>query len=663
MRIKRKWLKHMCSIIFTLYYLICAEQADEKVRAVRSIITVEHLRNSWNKTQDNPILRLTSRLLRPRTMRYKPREIRIPRPEGSSYTDSVHGWLYYDGPISALKRHTKLVLDIPGGGFVAMSPRTHDDALMAWAAKTGIPILSLDYGKAPEHPYPYALHECFDVYRTIVQSRGRCVGLFSDAVPQVIFSGDSAGGSLAAGLTIMVIEASLSRKSSARLPPPAGLVLIYPCLDVNIGNWMTDEQMALIRDKDSRQTNQRVLRRKTSIFMRTAATPYASEDESSSASDDGPLNIVQASLDPSLNNPRPTFKTRVAVPSMISYFSDRLLNPEMMRAMIILYVGPHRKPNFATDYYLSPVLAPDYILSRFPKTYFMTGERDPLVDDTCIMAGRLRQAKRNAARRENFDTEAEVKINLIKGISHGFLQMAALYPKARDFIDTIGGWYDELFSEADKREREKSRLQAIARRSHLVNPQLDTRIFQKQHGDGKGDISATESVIERRRYNNKRRESAGATSDESDAPLEMSLKPLTTTHTNGNSRPKPSRMDSLTYPTSSTTRRRVSEERYVERKRSGSLKRKDSSMKIHKMTAAAKSPTQSHRSMMNGKVRSPASERSVLSSEDEDVESGFEPTSPLVKEHPIRRGGTWDKHMSRVSLQSALLDATPLDSD
>jgi acetyl esterase/lipase len=47
------------------------------------------------------------------------------------------------------------VLDFPGGGFVAMSPEHHDDRLRAWATRTGRPVLSIDYGKAPECLFIY----------------------------------------------------------------------------------------------------------------------------------------------------------------------------------------------------------------------------------------------------------------------------------------------------------------------------------------------------------------------------------------------------------------------------------------------------------------------------------------------------------------------------
>ncbi|KAJ2800909.1 hypothetical protein H4R21_002994 [Coemansia helicoidea] len=69
----------------------------------------------------------------------------------------------------------------------------------------------------------------------------------------------------------------------------------------------------------------------------------------------------------------------------------------MMRAMIIMYVGPTGRPNFRTDYYLSPLVAPDHLLARFPPVYFMCGEKDPMVDDTVLFAARIRSAKQKAA--------------------------------------------------------------------------------------------------------------------------------------------------------------------------------------------------------------------------------------------------------------------------
>lgn len=524
MRIRRKWLREVSSVVFTLYYLVCAEQADEKVRKIRAVLTVDHLRISWNKST-TPYVAAFGKLTRPRFMRYQPRAIRIPRPETSSYTEPVQGWLYFDGPLSSLKKQTKLVLNIPGGGFVAMNPRNHDDALFAWAGKTGLPVLSLDYRKAPEFPYPYALNECYDVYHMIIASQGRCLGLSGDVVPQIVVSGDSAGGNLATGVVLMVLQSGSTKTrrwfGEEDLPPPVGLVLIYPALDMNIGNWMTDEQMALIRDRRVRDTNKRIVREKSNDFRKLApSTPMVDDDDDVQ---DGPNPDVQRGRKSSVVPAKPSdlseatvkpmpLKTRLATPSLISYVSDRVLTPEMMRAMIILYIGPHNRPDFSTDFLLSPVLAPDAILAAFPKTYFITGERDPLVDDTVIMAGRIRRAKAAAWRerqelgviglreaKRGFVERDWLEVKLIEGISHGFTQFAGIFPEAWDFIYRVGRWYEEAFALAEwKAERAR----------------LDRASFQ---ATGHGTKHNTQA------HNRHHHRSMTASSGDDDQPLEMSI--------------------------------------------------------------------------------------------------------------------------------------------
>src|SRR5262249_8755084 len=142
-----------------------------------------------------------------------------------------------------------------------------------------------------------------------------------------------------------------------------------------------------------------------------------------------------------------------------------------MRAMAILYIGPHRNPDFETDYHLSPILTPSHILAQFPPLLLQCGEKDPFVDDTVIFAGRVREAKR-ARKQElelalagksarfgdslrmsqiNIDTESEtmeemkkerdklageteedwVEMVLFSDWSHGYLQMPAIMPEAK----------------------------------------------------------------------------------------------------------------------------------------------------------------------------------------------------------------------------------------
>ena len=492
MKIRRKWLRDLASMVFSLYYLVAAEQADEKVRKVRGLLTVDHLRVSWEKST-TPYLSFITRTMRPKLSRYPPRAIRIPRPAESSYKDPVNAWLYFDGPLSALRNHTKVILDIPGGGYVAMNPRHHDDELLAWSGRTGLPVLSLDYRKAPEYPYPYALNECYDVYHTLVATLGRCIGLAGVATPRIILIGDSAGANFATGLCLMILQsAGLDQRLQDQevLPVPEGLILIYPSLDLNIGNWMSDDQMSLIQDQRMRKTNKDILRRKSQDYYQlTPQTPKPSDEQTgffpppnqSPRNDNSapPLKpptdeeiafasrqtVARQSSTLASSKPK-VLKTRLAVSSMISYFNDRVLTPEMMRAMIILYVGPHNRPDFSTDFLLSPLLAPEELLAKFPKTYFLTGERDPLVDDTVIFAGRIRQAKHNdfvhrkelglIKAREEFNERDHVEVTLIPGISHGFLQFVSVFPEGWKHIFRCGRWIEEIFDANDQLPRDIS---------------------------------------------------------------------------------------------------------------------------------------------------------------------------------------------------------------
>lgn len=505
MRIRGKWTRHVASMVFTLYYLVCAEQADEMVRKVRGKLSLEHLRVSWNKGT-TPTLAFVGRLMRPRHLRirYKPRQIRIPRPSSSPHKEPIHAWLYFDGPLQDLKDQDKVILDIPGGGFVAMDPRCHDDKLIAWAAKTGFPVISLDYKKAPEYPYPYALNECYDAYYTIIASRGRCVGLPGESIPKIVLSGDSAGGNLAVSLVLTILQARmgpseiLDERNRFTLPLPEALILIYPALDVNITSWLTDEQSALIKDRARRQTNKGVLKHKAEDYSTLTNTPLPSDDEdedeglrmtplsrNKTSTDVKDSSVVESpqeydtpgpeSLTPAANvsvvdfetmrfsvsKPRP-LRTRLEMSSMISYFNDRVLSPEMLRAMILLYIGPHNRPDFGTNFLLSPLRAPEELLREFPKVYMLTGERDPLNDDTTIFAGRLRLAHLHKFQTrqelglipssEEFDQDKHVETELIPGVSHGFLQFASVYKPAWTYIEKCSRWMRRAFDEAAERE-------------------------------------------------------------------------------------------------------------------------------------------------------------------------------------------------------------------
>lgn len=132
------------------------------------------MRISWEKAS-TPILRAVTFLDRGFLSIRK--DIEIPRlsPSTSSFNGElgdIKARLYFSGNEEQLKKSSEILFHIPGGGFVTMNPRCHDDYVSKWAKLTGIPIVSIDYGKAPEYPYPWALEECYDAYKSLVETNG-----------------------------------------------------------------------------------------------------------------------------------------------------------------------------------------------------------------------------------------------------------------------------------------------------------------------------------------------------------------------------------------------------------------------------------------------------------------------------------------------------------
>lgn len=403
-------------------------------------------------------------------MTHGPREINIPRPDDSTYNEPVKAWLYFEGNTLDLEKQAEVLLDFPGGGFIAMNPRCNDDRLMAWGGHIGVPILSLDYKKAPEFPYPYALNECFDVYRALVLSNGRWAGLSGKTKPRVLLSGDSAGGNLATALTIMVLEYNQYRSEPEELLPlPEGLMLMYPALDFSIGSWMSDEELELMNLKKMRRITKSILRRKSDYFGVLAAknSQVASDHDSSTStpeselSEDRGVALCQQQPEKQPNTKDTTssgpddLDTQLAVSSVITFTNDRIITPEMLRAMVMLYVGPNHRPDFRNDYLLSPLVAPDTLLARFPPVYIITGERDPLVDHTVLFAGRVRRAKERLGNMDYSNSKDFVEVHLIPGISHGFMQMAQVYPEAISYVNKTATWIANIFhrGETDSESR------------------------------------------------------------------------------------------------------------------------------------------------------------------------------------------------------------------
>lgn len=112
-----------------------------------------------------------------------------------------------------------LTLYYHGGGWVIGTLDTHDGTCRALAQKGGSAVLSVAYRLAPEHRYPAAADDCYDA---LVWATENAAGMGVDG-SRLAVAGDSAGGNLAAAVSIMARDRDG--------PALRHQLLIYPVTD------------------------------------------------------------------------------------------------------------------------------------------------------------------------------------------------------------------------------------------------------------------------------------------------------------------------------------------------------------------------------------------------------------------------------------------------
>jgi acetyl esterase len=106
-----------------------------------------------------------------------------------------------------------------GGGFLLGDLDTHDVACRRLSRDADCIVVSVDYRRGPEHRFPAAVDDAWTSFRWIVENAGKLGG---DAT-RVGVVGDSAGGNLAAAVSLLARDASGAT--------PIFQLLVYPALD------------------------------------------------------------------------------------------------------------------------------------------------------------------------------------------------------------------------------------------------------------------------------------------------------------------------------------------------------------------------------------------------------------------------------------------------
>lgn len=114
-----------------------------------------------------------------------------------------------------------VIFYIRGGGFVIGSLTSHHSLYAEIADRTGLVTIALDFGMAPENPFPGPLEDCYAGMSAVLADPA-AFGLSIDPAAAVL-AGESSGANMAVVLSMMARDRGG--------PMPRGQALISPVLD------------------------------------------------------------------------------------------------------------------------------------------------------------------------------------------------------------------------------------------------------------------------------------------------------------------------------------------------------------------------------------------------------------------------------------------------
>jgi acetyl esterase/lipase len=148
------------------------------------------------------------------------------QPMPADVTTSEHHATADDGAQVRMRWYVKdgaapgsAVLFFHGGGYIFGHIDLFDGPVARYVSASGVPMLSVEYRRAPEHPFPTPLEDAYAALRWLHQHAAE-LRVDRDRIGVM---GDSAGGGMAAALTI------LARERGG--PGIARQILLMPMLD------------------------------------------------------------------------------------------------------------------------------------------------------------------------------------------------------------------------------------------------------------------------------------------------------------------------------------------------------------------------------------------------------------------------------------------------
>ena len=183
---------------------------------------VQHLLDSRARDEVRPLYTMSVRQARDEDLRAITAAAGDPEPVAEVSERDIEG---PGGPLRiriyrpAAEGPTPALMYFFGGGWTLGTIDTSDGICRALTNAVGCATVSVGYRLAPEHKFPAAIEDCFAATRWVAEHSGE-LGLIRG---RLAVGGDSAGGNLAAGVTLLAKQRGY--------PAIAHQLLVYPNTD------------------------------------------------------------------------------------------------------------------------------------------------------------------------------------------------------------------------------------------------------------------------------------------------------------------------------------------------------------------------------------------------------------------------------------------------
>jgi acetyl esterase/lipase len=130
-----------------------------------------------------------------------------------------------------------------------------------------------------------------------------------------------------------------------------------------------------------------------------------------------------------------TYLVNAPSPARLVALVDPLVNFSFLQMCNASYLDKSQEPT--RDPFISPCVAPDEYLARFPPTYMNVGTLDPLFDDCMYIAKRIHM---NTKR---------LKLEVYDGLGHGYLNLASAVPEGMAAAKRLSSWLLRMSEQHD----------------------------------------------------------------------------------------------------------------------------------------------------------------------------------------------------------------------